>query len=156
MALRFFEEYAEAYIADKVTRITETTRKRIARIIDQGSREAATTAEISKRIRASAKVFTAYDAARVARTEVHGMYNYAATQTANLYADESIFVNRWIAVEDERTRESHRDAHNQVREMGQPFDVNGESLAYPGDPSGSAGNIINCRCVAIRVRRDRL
>jgi len=30
--------------------------------------------------------------------------------------------------------------------MDQPFIVDGESLDYPGDPSGSAANVINCRC----------
>jgi hypothetical protein len=31
-------------------------------------------------------------------------------------------------------------------ELGARFEVDGESLDRPGDPSGSAGNIINCRC----------
>jgi hypothetical protein len=27
-----------------------------------------------------------------------------------------------------------------------PFDIGGEALMYPGDPAGSAGQVINCRC----------
>mgnify|MGYP001804312122 CR=1 FL=1 len=35
------------------------------------------------------------------------------------------------------------------------FDVQGEKLAYPGDPKGSAANVINCRCtVAVVPRRN--
>jgi len=30
--------------------------------------------------------------------------------------------------------------------MDEPFIIGGESLDYPGDPSGSAANVINCRC----------
>jgi hypothetical protein len=30
--------------------------------------------------------------------------------------------------------------------IDEPFIVSGEELMYPGDPSGSAGNVINCRC----------
>jgi len=30
--------------------------------------------------------------------------------------------------------------------LNENFNVDGEMLEYPGDPSGSAGNIINCRC----------
>jgi hypothetical protein len=30
--------------------------------------------------------------------------------------------------------------------MDEPFEVDGELLDYPGDPTGSAANVINCRC----------
>jgi len=30
--------------------------------------------------------------------------------------------------------------------VGQSFEVGGELLDYPGDPSGSGWNIVNCRC----------
>ena len=33
--------------------------------------------------------------------------------------------------------------------MDEPFEVDGEQLMYPGDPAGSAGNIINCQCIEI-------
>lgn len=160
LALRLFEEFSLAFVAQKVTRIGETTRKRVKRIIDQGAAEAATTPEIAKRIKASSQVFTRYDAARIARTEVHGMYGYAAMQTASLYADESIFVNEWISVEDDRTRTEpeggHRRANGQIREFGQTFYVGGEQLRFPGDPNGRADNTINCRCAVVQTRRDEL
>ena len=31
------------------------------------------------------------------------------------------------------------------------FDVGGELLSYPGDLSGSPGNVINCRCCVAMV-----
>jgi hypothetical protein len=32
------------------------------------------------------------------------------------------------------------------------FDVGGEKLKYPGDPRGSAGNVIQCRCAVVYER----
>lgn len=52
----------------------------------------------------------------------------------------------WMAVMDDVTREAHADADGQTVDAGESFDVGGESLMYPGDPSGSDENIINCRC----------
>ena len=30
--------------------------------------------------------------------------------------------------------------------VDEPFDVDGEPMMYPHDPSGSAFNVVNCRC----------
>ncbi len=54
--------------------------------------------------------------------------------------------NVWITNLDERTREAHVKAYGQERSPFEKFLVGGEFLAYPGDPSGSAANIIRCRC----------
>lgn len=54
----------------------------------------------------------------------------------------------WQAILDSRTRPSHVDADNQEVGVRQNFIVGGEQLRYPRDPNGSAGNVINCRCVS--------
>lgn len=48
-----------------------------------------------------------------------------------------------------RYRWNHREAHNQIRKVDEPFDVSGEALMYPRDPSGSAENILGCRCQSV-------
>lgn len=52
----------------------------------------------------------------------------------------------WKAVEDDRTRPEHSDADGQEVRYDEPFDVGGEELMYPADPSASGWNIYNCRC----------
>ena len=62
----------------------------------------------------------------------------------------------WLATRDNRTRgqkPSDKFDHYSMLErekigvsLDQPFNVSGELLMYPGDPDGSAGNTINCRC----------
>jgi len=57
----------------------------------------------------------------------------------------------WVATLDEKTRMAHIMANGQEKNIFGYFNVGGESLAYPGDPSGSAANIINCRCSMVSL-----
>ncbi len=52
----------------------------------------------------------------------------------------------WVTTLDERTRVSHVAANRQEKSSFESFLVGGEALSYPGDPNGSPGNIIGCRC----------
>lgn len=80
----------------------------------------------------------------IAQTEVVAASNWASDQAAQQSGLELERV--YLATEDTKTRPAHADADGQVVPMGQPFEVGGEPLMYPGDPEGSAGNVINCRC----------
>lgn len=54
----------------------------------------------------------------------------------------------WQTRRDDKVRHAHRLAQGQAVDGDQPFTVGGEQLRYPGDPLGSPGNVINCRCHA--------
>jgi hypothetical protein len=70
---------------------------------------------------------------------------------AGLVAEKPIeVVKTWIAILDSKTRSSHAAADSQQVGINDRFDVGGESLKYPRDPNGSAGNIINCRCLSFQ------
>jgi len=56
-------------------------------------------------------------------------------------------VKVWLSDFGENAREEHMDVDGQTRPLAQAFEVDGEQLEYPGDPSGSAENVINCKCV---------
>jgi uncharacterized protein with gpF-like domain len=66
-----------------------------------------------------------------------------------------VLRKRWLSARDRRTRRNppddydHVEADGQERALDEPFLVSGELLDHPGDPSGSAGNVINCRCAVI-------
>ncbi|WP_425622994.1 phage minor head protein [Brevibacillus borstelensis] len=53
---------------------------------------------------------------------------------------------RWRAANNKRTRKDHREANGQTVDIEKPFRVGGEKLMHPGDPSGSAKQIVHCRC----------
>lgn len=84
----------------------------------------------------------------IAQTETTRAYG-AATVAAGM--EQSRVTGRrlrkqWQAHRDEKTRVDHLGADNQEREIFYPFQVGGENLMFPGDPTGSPENVINCRC----------
>ena len=83
---------------------------------------------------------------RIARTEAGGAWNAGAEQA---YAEEGVAVHVWVATHDGDTRDDHAEAHGQCVPVGEPFVVGGEQLAFPGDPSASAENVVNCRCTTV-------
>jgi hypothetical protein len=83
---------------------------------------------------------------RIARTEVHGAFEHGSMSSM---ARVGVQVREWLTASDDRVREDHVMADGQRVAMDEPFMVGGEPLMYPGDPSGSAENVINCRCVAV-------
>jgi SPP1 gp7 family putative phage head morphogenesis protein len=84
----------------------------------------------------------------IARTEVFSAINESTNQT---FKDNGIQKKKWLAAFDERTRPAHAAASGQIVKTEEPFNVGGDRLMYPGDPSGSPENIINCRCTLIPV-----
>lgn len=86
---------------------------------------------------------------RIARTTMTGANNYAGSE-AMKQAEQALAVvaeKTWIsALIPDRTRDAHAGAHGQTRRMNEAYTVDGENLMFPGDPSGSPGNIINCLC----------
>lgn len=96
----------------------------------------------------------------IARTEVVAASNSASLAQALRLGDPSI-NKEWLAtteasglVCDERTRDAHCDAHEQVQPLGEPFEVGETWLMYPGQPVGPADQVINCRCGIGYVMED--
>lgn len=70
----------------------------------------------------------------------------AATEAATVL-DPGDAVLEWTTMLDDSVRAGHRDVHGQRRPAGEPFDVSGVALHYPGEPVGDPSNWINCRCL---------
>lgn len=80
----------------------------------------------------------------VAVTEVHRAYNFGSLALA-MNAGRGV-IKTWRSKDDAATRPAHFIADGQSRPAMAPFTVGFEALMAPGDPSGSAWNVINCRC----------
>lgn len=90
--------------------------------------------------------FSTYQARRVVRTETTNAANYATWKSASdIFAGQDM-QKMWMAGRDARVRPAHQAAHRQVVDFNKPFIVGGQALKWPGDPAGSASNVINCRC----------
>lgn len=79
----------------------------------------------------------------IARTETNSAMSAGAFSALR---DEGAGAKSWLASPGPRTRPEHAEADGQEVPIDQPFIVGGESLMFPGDPSGSASMICNCRC----------
>lgn len=79
-----------------------------------------------------------------ARIETAALLAGIATISARL--DQIVVTRMWITERDELVRETHRDADGQPQDLYTPFEVGDDLLDFPGDPNGSAAEVINCRC----------
>jgi SPP1 gp7 family putative phage head morphogenesis protein len=96
--------------------------------------------------------FSSTRAAAIARTETTGAFNAGHDASYHfLHQTGDITGVEWLAVLDKDTRESHADANGQIIKVGEMFDVGGETAQYPGDPSLSAAERVNCRCTTSGV-----
>lgn len=96
---------------------------------------------------------------RIARTETTTAANLAATIASD--SSNTVMEKVWISSQDNRTRRppeshfNHYDMNGVKVPLKETFNVSGEDMLYPGDPKGSSGNVINCRCSVAQVpKRD--
>ena len=101
----------------------------------------------------SDELFPEWRLRMIARTEAMASVNGGTIAAARATTAETgqELLKVWLATEDERTRPEHADADGQTVALSEPFEVDGEALDYPGDPAGSEGNVINCRCTILQV-----
>ena len=97
-------------------------------------------------LRKKFKHISIVNAKRIIRTESVNAANYATNQSAIDIFGKDNLQKEWIATRDNRTRLEHIEADGQIVKMEENFIVGGQKLERPGDPSGSAWNVINCRC----------
>lgn len=86
------------------------------------------------------------NAKRIARTEGHRIQQTSARDAQYVAKKKGAdVVKQWDAALDKRTRDSHARVDGEIRELDEEFS---NGLMFPGDPSGSAAEVINCRCTA--------
>lgn len=133
---------------DRATTITGTLKEAVRSILIGAQEDGIGEAGVAQLIRLRiGRTLSSSSAARIARTEMH-----TAAMVGNDEAARSTALNmvkEWGAAEDRRTRQSHAIADGQERPMDVPFDVGLAKLMFPGDPTGPAREIINCRCIVL-------
>lgn len=86
-------------------------------------------------------------AIRTARTAVTGAQNAGRMDSYTAAGKMGIELKKeWIATLDGRTRHSHAMLDGEQQDNDKPFS---NGCMFPGDPSGPAAEIYNCRCTLI-------
>lgn len=166
---RIRDMFIERYGATKVQQIFQTTRNQLMRLILQGQQDGLPIDAIAARLRAAVPELSRLRAHIIARTETHSANRFAQQQTAR--ESRRALNKTWVIVTDSRTRDfgegdgvidefNHRAMSGVTVPLDQPYFVptkygTREPLMFPGDPNGSAGSIINCRCAEFYRRADR-
>ena len=134
---------------------SESTRKAIVKSLSQsitegkGSKAAATQLRKSLDIRMDQA-----SAQRIAATEISSVTN--AARLDSFAQSESVEGTRWMNSMDAAVRPSHL-IEGQFAPLGGKFTLgSGEQARYPGDPSLSGSERINCRCAAIPTFKQNL
>lgn len=141
----YLEKRAAAAIA-----VNEYTRDKIRASIAEGLNAGEDLGGIRDRITNVYKQAQGFRAETIARTEVGAAQNYGRTEEMK---QQHVERKTWVCIFS-NSREAHMEADGQVRAVGDTFDVGGEPLAFPGDPAGSAENVINCQCSAVPTLDD--
>ncbi|MBQ8279497.1 MAG: hypothetical protein IJZ23_06925 [Roseburia sp.] len=125
-------------------------QKKISGEISRGLATGQMFSEISRNIASWARI-PKNNAMRIARTEGHRIQCKASMDACNKAKSKGAdVVKQWDASLDKRTRDSHAQIDGEIKELDEKFS---NGLMYPGDPSGSAGEVINCRCALLQRAR---
>jgi len=143
-------------LALRAEAIEEGLRQPVVAVIERSFTEGASIPETARAIREVVTAVTPWQAVMLARTDMISLANGGSQLAVRLVneasraaGEETFETKTWLATMDHRTRETHAQANGQEVPIDQPFSVGGQSLDYPGDPSGSDAEVINCRCTAI-------
>jgi HK97 family phage portal protein len=177
-AQQFIKEQTLSFI----THVDDTTRRMLREALAEGIGNGETPMELVKRT-AKVFDFRRANAQTIAITESGTAYNAAQLEASRQARDQTglHIIKEWLTAEDENVRGtpggrkavenaefSHFTADGQRAELDEFFYVGSpmkdraergpmpgdEPCLMPGDPSLSAGNRINCRCVARYLALD--
>lgn len=123
--------------------------KQINAQVLQGILQGESMYKIAKRLQ-NVTDMTANAAIRNARTMVTGAEN-AGRMHAMEGAEEQGFIveKRWLATNDERTRDWHMELDGVQVPYKKPFKNAYGEIMYPGDPNAHPANVYNCRCTIV-------
>lgn len=157
---RITDQYVGQYGAERAANIIRTTEQQVQSLVRGGMARGEATDTVFSGLVNKIPAMAEFRADIITRTESHAVSQYASQIMAERSAIS--LSKAWRTAGDLRVRDfgfsgrvsnfNHRIMNGQEVGLHQAFQIptlNGgvERLLFPGDPAGSAGNVINCRCV---------
>jgi len=144
-------EIMRAYISvkggEKIIGISKENLRVVRRILAVSAAQGLSIPNTAKEFRSQWSTMTKARAVRIARTELISASNKGAIEGAR--STGIPMQKEWISTRDTSTRQDgfdHVTPDGQLVDLNVDFLISEETLEHPGDPSGSPGNVINCRC----------
>lgn len=145
---KFLEQRTQRFAKDVLDTTWDELKKSLGEGVDAGE----SIPDLQKRVEAVMGVRIESDSETIARTEVVGAAN-GGTLLAWKQSDV-VGGKAWLAALDERTRDSHREAHEQYNDNPIPLTADfkvGEGRGPAPGQLGVASEDINCRCTMVAV-----
>jgi HK97 family phage portal protein len=122
--------------------VNATTMEALRETLKEALSEGEGIGEVGNRIAEVFDMARGFRTEAIARTEVGSALNFGRNTEM---VEQGVEKKRWISIFS-NSRDDHMEAHGQVVDVKDSFEVGGESLEYPQDPSGSPANTVNCQC----------
>jgi len=140
-----FKTFVEKYGLNQAKDINETTRDKLRKTLSEGIEAGESIPKLRDRV---SQVFTEAKTSRarkIAITETHNTVGYGTFET---YKGANLQKKEWLTTIDGREREWHAAINGEVVDIDKPFS---NGLMFPGDASGPAEEVVNCRCVLLPI-----
>lgn len=125
-------------------------KKHINSAVTQGILQGEPIDKIAQRLVATVTDMSHTSAIRNARTMTTSAQNGGRIDSYKRAEGMGIkMLQVWMATLDSRTRHEHRQLDGQKRKVGEAFEVEGEKIFFPGDPTAEPSLVWNCRCTLI-------
>lgn len=136
-------------LGEDIVKLKENIRNEVSRGIANGSTWNQTASNLAMGMRSPLNK-SYNNAVRIARTEGHRIQNQAQTDTLKKAKSKGAdIVKQWDSTLDDDTRDTHKQLDGQIREIDQPFEVNGKTAMQPGG-FGDPAEDCNCRCCMLQ------
>ena len=133
-----------------MTGVSQGVFDNIKGALEKGLNDGSTMTQLADLVRGEFNEMSRSRSITVAMTETAAAYGDSRQEAMN---QAGIKFKEWLTSGGDNVRQAHMDAHGQTVGVDDTFVVGGEQLMHPGDESGSAGNVINCHCVAVSVEK---
>ena len=143
--------------SEKIRRgeLQKWNQRQIRSVMTQGILQGESIDKISKRLAKAVSEKNSYSHIRAARTMTTGAENAGRLDSYERAEEMGIKMGKtWLAVHDEKTRDSHVEIDGESVPVDDPFvltnsDGSTSELMFPGDPDGDAEQVYNCRCTMV-------
>lgn len=125
--------------------VQERLRDTLAKLIEEGATEQEAATRLLDEMRRAMRI-NMTRAKTIARTETHGAYSDGRWDAMHA---AGVKRKRWISSRDAKVRDSH-ERYERRGPIGLDEEF-GPGMKRPHDPSGDAGDVINCRCKCVAV-----
>lgn len=137
---------------NKLKDTSDAIYERLKGNLTDGFEKGETLDELTARVKQTFKGIEDGAARTIAATETSSAFGVGRQRALE---KAGIEWKQWLTSALPNVRATHAEADQQTVAIDKPFTVGAAQLMHPGDPTGPAEEVINCRCTSIAVRAPK-